>query len=165
MQPERSCPQCAYATTLDVPALCPVCNVPLVARERTWAPTRRRAPRTPLAPFLTGRMDDRFEATVLDLSPLGARLEHSDLLRSGWRYVLTLPLHEDAPSFSLSVRVVWTRVHRSGMGRGQVGVIYHSGVEFQEIPAEVGREVAAFLDGRRTRRSAPLIAMVTSPRD
>lgn len=165
MQPERSCPRCGYATTLPVAAACPVCNVPLVLQERTWLPSRRRAHRTALVPYVMGRVDDQFEATVLDLSILGARLEHTETLRSGWRYVLTLSISEETLPLSLPVRVVWSRVQRSERGRGQAGPVYESGAEFRDLPPETKQELAAFLDRRRNARPAPIVGMVASPRD
>lgn len=37
-QIEWTCPKCSYRTSLPV-ALCPVCEVRLMLRERTWAPS------------------------------------------------------------------------------------------------------------------------------
>ncbi|HEY7677630.1 MAG TPA: hypothetical protein VIG69_11185, partial [Candidatus Methylomirabilis sp.] len=91
MEIERICPQCSYRTTLPVAELCPVCSIPLVLQERTWVPTRR-APRTVLNSPVKGRLDGRIGATILDLSILGARLEHGEPLRQGWRYILAVPL-------------------------------------------------------------------------
>lgn len=163
MQPERTCPKCSYRTTLAVADLCPVCNVPLVLQERTWAPTRRAA-RTKLAPGVTGTLDDRLDVTVLDLSILGARLEHRVALRSGWRYVLSIPVKQDALPLQLLVRVVWTRVQRAQRIWDQAGMVYQSGVEFLEVSAEREQELAAFVGGAGGARPGPLRATVAPPR-
>lgn len=36
---ERTCQRCSYATSRPV-LVCPICEVPLVLQERTWAPSR-----------------------------------------------------------------------------------------------------------------------------
>lgn len=164
MQPERSCPQCSYRTTLTVADRCPVCNVPLVLQERTWTPTRRAA-RTKLPPGFTGKLDDRLDVTVLDLSILGARLEHRAALRSGWRYVLSVPLKKDALPLQLLARVVWTRVQRAQRVWDQAGMVYESGVEFLELSAEREQELSAFLGGAGAVCPGPLPAKVAPPRD
>lgn len=163
MNPERICAQCGYRTTLPEATRCPLCDVPLVLQERTWAPTRR-AERTKLSPAVTGRLDGRFDATVLDLSIFGARLEHSEALRSGWRYVLSLPVTEDVLPLHLPVRVVWSRVQHAVRGRAQKGLLYQSGVEFRELAPEAKRELARFLGGVAETHPGPLLATVASPR-
>ena len=163
VNPERICAQCGYRTTLPVATRCPVCDLPLAFQERTWAPTRR-VERTQLSPVVKGHLDGRFDATVLDLSIFGARLEHSEALRSGWRYVLSLPVTEDGLPLHLPVRVVWSRVQHAERRRGQKGVLYQSGVEFRELSPEAERELARFLGGVAETHPGPLVGTVASPR-
>ncbi len=163
MNAERICAQCGYRTTLPAATRCPVCDVPLQLQERTWAPTRR-AERGKLSPVVTGRLDGRFDATVLDLTIFGARLEHGEALRAGWRYVLSLPVSEGALPLHLTVRVVWSRVQQAHRGRGQAALIHQSGVEFQELSAETEQELARFLGGVAGTHPGPLLGTVVSPR-
>ncbi len=164
MDPERICPQCSYRTTLSVGDVCPVCSVPLVLQERTWAPTRR-AGQTKPSPLGTGKLDGRLEATVRDLNISGARLEHGHALRSGWRYILAIPLRQDALPLHLPMRVVWSRLQRVQRGAGSTGTSYQSGVEFRELSAERERDLAAFLGGIGETYPGPLNATVASPRE
>ncbi len=163
MNAERICARCGYRTTLPTATRCPLCDVPLQLQERTWAPTRR-VERTKLSRMVTGHLDGRFDATVLDLSILGARLEHGEALRSGWRYVLSLPVSEGGLPLHLPVRVVWSRVQQAQRGRGQTGSLHQSGVEFQELSSEMEQELARFLGGVAGTHPGPLLATVASPR-
>ena len=163
VQPERICAQCGYRTTLPVATRCPMCDVPLALQERTWAPTRR-VERTRLSQVVRGHLDGRIDVTVLDLSIFGARLEHREALRSGWRYVLSLPVSEEALPLQLPVRVVWTRVQHAERARGQTGMLYQSGVEFRELSPEAAQELARFLGGVAGSHPGPLLATVASPR-
>ena len=164
MEPERTCPKCSYRTTLPVADLCPVCSVPLVLQERTWVPTRR-APRTVLHSPVIGRLDGRIGATILDLSILGARVEHGEPLRQGWRYILAVSLREGALPIHLPLRIVWSRAERTEQRLGKAELIYQSGVEFQGLAAEDQQALAAFLGGLGGTCPGPLPATVASPRD
>ena len=108
---ERICLQCSYRTTRPV-AICPLCDVPLRHRERGWAEARQ-AVRVPLPPGVRAEVDGQVAVTVLDLSPLGARLEHAELLPPDPSCFLTLALPEVAP-LRLSASIVWTQTHPFG---------------------------------------------------
>ena len=163
MNAERICAHCGYRTTLPAVTRCPLCDVPLDLQERTWAPTRR-VERTKLSRVVTGHLDCRFDATLLDLSIFGARLEHREALRSGWRYVLSLPVSEGALPLYLPVHVIWSRVQHAARGRGQTGLLYQSGVEFRGLSPETEQALASFLGGVTGTHPGPLLATVASPR-
>jgi hypothetical protein len=112
-----------------------------------------------------GRLDERIGATILDLSSLGARLEHGEPLRQGWRYILAVPLREGAFPVHLPLRVVWSRAERTEQRQGKAELIYQSGVEFQGLTAEDQQALAAFLGGIGGTCPGPLSATLASPRE
>ncbi len=140
---ERVCPRCEYRTTRSV-ASCPSCELPLREQDRTWT-EQRRAVRVALPPGIQGELGPSVTVTVLDLSPLGARLAHLEPLLPEQSYVLTVALPEAAP-LRLPGRVVWSRAQPFEPEPGRTGWIYHSGVEFRGVPASVARDLAVDLE-------------------
>ena len=143
MQPEEwGCPQCTYRTTFPV-AMCPTCHVPLVRSKGKR--DARRAPRTPLRAAALCEVNGRFEAMVLDLSSLGAGLEHQDTLHPGQRFLLKMAPRRTDGSLGLPSKVVWSSVDRMERRGDEAEFIFRSGVEFQSLPAETGQDLAAYL--------------------
>ncbi len=139
---EWACPQCTYRTNLPV-AMCPACHVPLVSLKGKR--DARRAPRTPLRAAALCEVNGRYEAMVLDLSPLGAGLEHRDTLRPGQRFLLKMVPRRTEGSLGLPSKVVWSSVDRMEKRGDEAEFIFRSGVEFQNLPAETGQDLAAYL--------------------
>ncbi len=89
---------------------------------------------------------------VLDLSPLGARLEHQAILTPGQLHLLTFT-PPDSTHLRLPSRVVWSRPYRSESERSGTRRVQHSGVEFQDVPPAGGQELLAYL--YRVRADVP----------
>ena len=152
--PERTCPDCSYRTSSPLASVCPVCNVPLVLQERTWGAVRRPV-RTQSALHAEGQASSPSEVMVHDLSVFGARLAHREPLRPGRWYALALPRTDRPEPLALPVRILWSSVRRFDPGRDP-GMIYHSGVEFRNLPPAVDRDLVAFLGGPGGTRPGPL---------
>lgn len=144
-----ACPLCTYRTTLPVD-VCPNCHVPLGVPEGN--PDARRTPRIPLRPAALCEINGRFEAAALDLSPLGAGLEHRDMLRRGERFLLRMVPRWLGGSLVLPSKVVWSKVHRMEMRRDDGELIFRSGVEFANLSAVVERDLVAYLGSLRGGR-------------
>ncbi len=140
---ERVCPRCAYQTTRPVDR-CPSCDVPLRHQERGWADARR-AIRVSLPPGVQGDLNGQVAVTVLDLSPLGARLEHAEPLLPAQACLLTFALPE-AVSLRVPASIVWSRAHLLEPTSGETRWLYHSGVEFREVPPTLARDLGAYLN-------------------
>ena len=138
---ERVCERCSYRTTRPVP-ICPICEVPLRHEKQGWTDARH-AIRVPLPPGVQAALNGQVTVTVLDLSPLGAGLEHVQPLLPAQPCLLTVP---PAARLALLARVVWSRPHPVEPAPGQVRWVYRSGVEFLEVPPPVARGLAAYLD-------------------
>ncbi len=154
MNPERTCPDCSYRTSSPAASLCPLCNVPLVVRERAWAPVRRPLP-VPCALQAADEPGGRMQVVVRDLSVRGARLEHRKPLRLGWTYLLRLPRKDQAEGLGVAVRVLWSSP-RPIAPQGKPGPTYHSGVEFQDLAATVDRELTGYVEGPGETCPGPL---------
>ncbi len=137
-----TCPQCAYRTTLRLD-VCPNCHVPLVSPGGKRI--ARRTQRIPLRPAVLCEVNARFEAAVLDLSPLGAGLEHRDILRPGQRFLLRMVPNWTEGSLVLPSQVAWSCVHRMERRRDEGGFIFRSGIEFLNLTALAERELAGYL--------------------
>jgi hypothetical protein len=80
---------------------------------------------------LAGEVSARFEAALVDVSVLGACLEHTRQIHPGQSYLLHLSL--GGRSFGLPARAVWSTVH--GAERtGEKRLIYRTGLEFVGLP-------------------------------
>ena len=96
---------------------------------------RRRAPRIILREPVGGTISTSVEATLVNLSPAGALLEHPHAVRIGQPYILVVTL--SPREVHLRCRVVRSGIHRiQGRGAGEQVLIYRTGVEFLEATAE-----------------------------
>ncbi len=139
---ERVCPRCMYRTTRPVDR-CPLCGVPLRHSERAWL-RPRRADRLPLLPGVPGTLDDQMRVTVRDLSLLGARLEHAEPLLPALPCLLTIVPPEAAP-LCLPAHVAWSRPYPFDQASSEAIALYHSGVEFGDVPPAVTRALYEYL--------------------
>ncbi len=140
---ERVCPRCTYRTTRPVER-CPVCDVLLHQQERGWADARRVVRVQLPQGGVQGELDGQVAVTVLDLSPLGARLEHAEPLLPAQPCLLAFALPEAAP-LRLPASIVWSRAHLPEPGSGETKWLYHSGVEFRDVPPTLARDLGAYL--------------------
>ena len=139
---ERVCPECGYRTTRPAD-LCPICNVALRSQGRGWL-RRRRVGRVLLPAGVPGRLDDQVPVTVLNLSPQGACLEHAVPLLPVQPCILTLPL-PDADPLCLPADIVWTKAEPVAPGDREAPPLYHSGLEFRDVPPSVARALDTYL--------------------
>ncbi len=142
MSIERVCPRCAYLTARPVER-CPSCDIPLRPRERAWTEVRR-AVRVALPGGVQGQLDGQVPVKVLDLSPLGARLEHAEPLLPKHQCLLTFALPETNP-LRLPGSIVWSRAHLLEPHSGETKWLYHSGVEFLNVQPTIARDLGALL--------------------
>jgi hypothetical protein len=82
---------------------------------------------------------------VLDLSPLGAGLEHRETLREGQRFLLRMVPRWTGGSLVLPSKVVWSAVHRMEMRGGEGEFISRAGVEFLNLSATAERDLVVYL--------------------
>jgi PilZ domain len=93
------------------------------------ADDRRTAPRMRLAEQPAARVRDGKEVRLLDVSRMGARIEHLDFLRPGAPCSLELP--PPLGSLSLPAQVVWcTVIGRKGRPDGESQLVSRSGLRF-----------------------------------
>jgi hypothetical protein len=110
----------------------------------TQVPERRRVRRAAATGRLTGHASLTVEFRLLDLSPTGARIEHSALLRPGSRCTLQLPA--PAGSLLLPAQVIWTTVvGQEQRQEGQRVLRHHSGLMFLSISPAQERAVVSLL--------------------
>ena len=136
-----TCPKCMFEST-QVAEQCPICEGALVHQASSWSPSRR-AVRVPMPPDVWGEVNSRFAAKVIDLSSLGAQLEHVDVLRPRHHCVLTLPVTGDAQPLSLPARAIWSKVHRLDP---KEGMICRSGIEFLDLCPEIRQELLEYVE-------------------
>ena len=109
---------------------------------------RRRVARVSLLGRLNTQVRKNLAVRLLDLSSLGARIEHSDLLRPGAFCAFELP--PTLGSLALSARVIWSSVvggkHTSD---GERHLIYQSGLAFVDLTAEQQAALANVLQRLR----------------
>ena len=139
---ERVCSQCAYLTTRPVDR-CPICDVALRQRERAWSGTRR-AVRVPLPPMVNGDLNGLVPVTVVDLSPLGARLQHAEPLLPKHPCLLTFAVPEGG-ALRLPGNIVWTRAYLFEPESGETKWLYHSGMEFLDVTQAAAEDLGAYL--------------------
>ncbi len=108
----------------------------------------RRAPRWQVHGELPGEVSARFEVAVVDVSILGACVEHTQQMQPGQTYFLHLVLG-DQP-VRLQARAVWSTVYRSEKTGGK-RLFYRTGVEFI-APSPAALEA---LRGLLARESSP----------
>jgi len=93
---------------------------------------RRAVPRTGLAERPPARVRGLREVRLLDLSPLGAQIEHLDLFRLGASCALDLP--PPCGALSLPAQVVWCAVigRKRKLG-GDSRLVARSGLRFKAL--------------------------------
>ena len=157
---EWTCAQCSNRTSLPV-SRCPLCDAPLHGVERTWTATRHD-PRIQVPTGVPGEVNGSLAVRLVDLSSRGARLEHGDILRPGQPCLLSLPLGFAARSLHLPSRVVWSQVRHI---EPKEGIAYHSGLEFQALPADVRQDLGEYLGRVAGSLPGPLRALMAPPSD
>jgi hypothetical protein len=104
-------------------------------------PQRRRVPRVRLPAPLSGRTLGILSFYLVDLSVLGARIEHTDPLRPGSSWALELPIPLGGPV--LSGQVVWSRViEEKQTPGGDQSHRYQSGLLFTALTGDQQAELA-----------------------
>jgi hypothetical protein len=107
---------------------------------------------------LQGSVDLRTDVQVVNLSEEGAMVEHAEHVAPGRNCILFLALA--GCELRLGSRVVWSQVCRMSHGAsGEVGIRFHSGLQFLALPEPTKaslREYLSSLDGAElhpTRRA------------
>lgn len=96
---------------------------------------RRRAPRIVLREPLGGTIFTSAEGTLVNLSTTGALLEHAHAVRIGQPYILVISV--SGQEVRLRCRVIRSGIHQiQSRGGPEQVLIYRTGVEFLETPAE-----------------------------
>jgi hypothetical protein len=107
-------------------------------------PDRRQVARLSVPWQSTGPVLELRLGRLLDLSSMGARIEHPDLLHEGQLSYVDLP-----PALGrgrLTGRVVWSRPHKPTQTfEGNTRVFYQSGLVFVEITPEQREALAGAL--------------------
>ena len=99
-------------------------------------PERRRGRRIVVPGRLGGRVRATLDARVLDLSTVGARIEHQNMLRPGFECTLELP--PPMGGLILPVRVIRsTVVGTSESPAGERILRYESGLTFTKLTTEM----------------------------
>lgn len=107
-------------------------------------PERRRAKRLAVAGHPGGRVRATLEATLIDLSASGARIQHQNLLRPGFACTLEFPV--SLVELHASVRVVRSVVVGRGTDRsGERSLRYESGLQFVNLTPEQQAIIEAIL--------------------
>lgn len=118
------------------------------------ASKERRHVRTSLTKVLRGSVGLRTDARVINLSPVGAMIEHTNRLAPGGKYVFFMQLL--GMDLRVGARIAWTQV--AGLGPGAERTLrYRSGLHFLVLPeaAEVYlKYYLGSLMGRPSDRSA-----------
>ncbi len=102
----------------------------------TTKPDRRLHRRVRLV--VAARFDLGREATVLDLSAGGARLEHESALRPGAACRLRFALDDEV--FLFDCGGVWSQAVQPANGGGEM--LFHSGLAFKRVPNGAKRLLA-----------------------
>ncbi len=95
----------------------------------------RRAQRILVCGAVRAEVNGGVEASVLDLSEEGVRIEHRKIVRPGQGYIVELALPGLAAPLRLPAQVIWSWVHRFEAGQEQP-LVYQSGLKFDTLPAE-----------------------------
>jgi hypothetical protein len=112
---------------------------------------------------LRGEVDGGLEVAVLEISAGGARLEHRHALTPGDPTTLTLAVDPEGEALRLPGRVVRSWVHQIDEG-GETDMIYHSGLEFLDVPPDMAQCLAAYiLGGVASAQSGPLRGTLEPP--
>src|SRR4051794_13662427 len=111
-------------------------------------PRTRRVQRVHLAQPVTARLGVS-QVILVDLSVLGARIEHHTPLASGTRARLSFDLDDE--QIAADCRIVRSRLERFSVGADGL-TIYHSGLEFENI-ANATRDMLKAIIGRFISRA------------
>ena len=115
---------------------------------------RRHVARLPVPSQFSARGLALQPVRLIDLSPKGARIEHSDPLNEGLRCVIDLP-----PTLgrgTLSGRVVWIRLHHIEQSlEGKQQHYYRSGLAWNGLTPEQQGTLAAALELLKVAQEAP----------
>lgn len=95
------------------------------------SPRTRRVQRVHLAQPIVARLGSS-QVVLVDLSVLGARIEHHVALHAGTH--ARLVFRWDGDELAFDTRIVRSRLERFSVGANGL-TIYHSGLEFQSVPA------------------------------
>src|SRR6266849_1402100 len=106
-------------------------------------PRTRRVERVHVAQPVVARLGAT-EVVLVDLSVLGARVEHHTPLPSGNRARLTFEI--EGERIVAECRIVRSRLERFSVGSDGL-TIYHSGLEFEDLP-EASRDALKGIIGR-----------------
>jgi hypothetical protein len=107
------------------------------------SPRTRRVERVHLAQPLVARLGST-QVILVDLSVLGARVEHHVPLIAGAYSQLTFRWED--MTLAIDCRIVRSRLERFSAGADGM-TIYHSGLEFESVPAETRTRVKQMLAG------------------
>ena len=106
---------------------------------------QRKAPRVRLAGRPAVRVRSTLPARLVDLSLTGARIEHLDLLRPGFRCTVELPAL--VGGLVLSGQVAWSSIVGSAPSpEGERCLRYESGFAFVGVTAEQQATLANILE-------------------
>jgi hypothetical protein len=104
--------------------------------------TTRAHPRGALGTPLEGKVGERHTVRILDLSPGGACVAHTEILRPSDPCSLRFALQDHA--LTLTGRVVWSSVVARARGQ-ESAPLFHSGLAFEEVPPAARAAIAQFL--------------------
>ena len=109
------------------------------------SPDRRRGKRFAVAGHPGGRVRATLEATLIDLSASGARIQHQNLLRPGFACTLEFP--SAFGEVNVPVQVVRSVVIGTGADRaGEQKLRYESGLQFVNLTPEQRATIEAILE-------------------
>jgi hypothetical protein len=105
---------------------------------------RRRFPRYGLKTKTGGRLTAYDDASFIDISLGGVRVEHTQPMRPGTMSLLDLEFQ--GKKIRVTCRVVWSVVVRQDVDlNGEASMIYHTGLEFQNPSEETSQLIKDYL--------------------
>jgi len=108
-------------------------------------PERRHIARLTIPSQFSDRALEHQQVRLVDLSPIGARIEHPDPLNAGLMCFVDLPLALGRGT--LSGRIVWTKLHRNEQtSEGARQRYYRSGLTWTGLTPEQEGALAAALE-------------------
>lgn len=105
------------------------------------SPRTRRVQRIHLATPLVARLGTT-QVVLVDVSVLGARVEHNIPLAAGSRARLTFSFDDE--DIATECRIVRSRLERFSVGADGL-TVYHSGLEFEETPPEMKAKLKSMI--------------------
>lgn len=123
-------------------------------------PIKRRVPRVKVEGKLKSKVRTIMDASLIDLSTMGAMIEHTQVLRPGT--LCDLAMRWGEKELIVRAKVVWSSVIRSDKDeKGKDILIYRSGLEFYEPKKEqadfIASIVGSFLPGGSSPRDLGLL--------